>query len=229
MATIMNFTDFENFRYNAFTGEYNPKLIGYAGNPAEVRVIPNTAPYILTLYEKPQENIPSTTSISGFVEVPKTQAPASGQYRVNYDDRGIGQIQFNKAQAGQTVNIKYYGLGVIAQKQVLEDLMGGLSVKVVEIGSWDMDSVSQITVAHGLSDNTKIRAVQVVIQNDDQNVVYNLCQNANNADPFLYAGSWRQATGANISLIRRTAGVYTGANFDNAVINRGWIIIWHES
>jgi hypothetical protein len=123
MANIPDFTDLANYRYNAFTNTVTPKLIGYKGNPTEDRTIPTSAPYTIILHESPQLNVPSTTSITDTTtatvleEVSKTTTPGNNQYRVNYDERGNGQIEFNANQKTHSISIKYYGEGSIEKKE----------------------------------------------------------------------------------------------------------------
>jgi hypothetical protein len=123
--TPLQYDDIEDLRYNPFTNTYTPNTIGTGGVPAEVRTVPNSAPYIIKLYEAPQQNAPSTTQISIgatiLTEVSSSVVPGDGRYRViYYDELGMGQVEFNSAQAGQEVTIHYYGLGHLIQKISLD-------------------------------------------------------------------------------------------------------------
>ena len=124
--SILQFGDIADLRYNPFTGTYDPIGIGYDGNSAEVRTVPNTAPHQIKLFEIPQETAPSTFSVTpsaggdALREVGFNQAPASGEYRVSYSGvLGAGIVEFNAAQKGVQMDIKYYGLGTIEQKIAL--------------------------------------------------------------------------------------------------------------
>lgn len=123
--TVLGFNDIADLRYNPFTDTWTPREIGTV-DPVEIRTVPASAPYHIKLFEYPQENGPSTTSIvpngggAALVEVSKTTTPASGQYRVNYDPLGVGIVEFNAAQAGIQYDISYYGLGTITQKTSLD-------------------------------------------------------------------------------------------------------------
>jgi hypothetical protein len=114
-----------DFRYDGFRNTYSPKLIGYGGNDPETRLVPNTFPYQIKLFEGIQENVPSTTRVKlvslgiELVEVEKTQTPANMQYRVNYDELGYSVLEFNSAQKNVQVEISYYGLGHLIQKATL--------------------------------------------------------------------------------------------------------------
>lgn len=124
LSTI-TLADIADFRYDGFRNQYSPKLIGYGGNDPETRLVPNTFPYQIKLFEGIQENIPSSTRVkivsSGFIltEVEKTQTPANNQYRVNYDELGYSVIEFNASQKNIQVEISYYGLGHLIQKSTL--------------------------------------------------------------------------------------------------------------
>jgi hypothetical protein len=121
----VNYNDIADYRYNSFTKVYTPRQIGYAAEPVEERIVPAVSPYIIQLYEFPQQNVPSTTAInikagSNLKEVLASKNPGNLEFRVQYDSLGGGQVQFNAAQAGQTVEIKYYGLGTVHQKATLD-------------------------------------------------------------------------------------------------------------
>jgi hypothetical protein len=130
MALVSN--DIVDYRYNPFTDTFSPYGYGYSGNPVEVKTIPSTSPYWVYLDEIPQKDSPSTVSIAEtspgttvFTEVSKTTVPAAGQYRVIYGAEpdstsgsvGQGIIEFNSADAGKAIDISYYGLGSIIQRQ----------------------------------------------------------------------------------------------------------------
>ncbi len=124
--SVLDYDDIVDIRYNPFTEVYTPLQIGYGVNPVEVRTVPTAAPYHIKLFECPQENVPSTTDISdtatstALEEVSITTTPAANQYRVKYDGIGGGIVEFNSAQAGVQMDIKYYGLGHILQKLSLD-------------------------------------------------------------------------------------------------------------
>jgi hypothetical protein len=126
MSDTPNFTDLENYRYNSFTNTITPKQIGYGANPAESRTIPSTTPYRILLHEAPQQNTPSTTEITDTTtstileEVSKTTTPGNNQYRINYDERGLGQVEFNENQKGHSISIKYFGEGSINKVENLQ-------------------------------------------------------------------------------------------------------------
>jgi hypothetical protein len=85
--------------------------------------------------------------------------------------------------------------------------------KVLDTGSWDMDSTASITVPHGL-DPSKIVDLQVLIYG------------AGNTYPLYYlqAGDW-SITGADITLSRVSSGFFDDAGFSSTLSSRGKILI----
>lgn len=141
MSDIPTYEDLTNYRYDSFDNKVTPKKIGYGSNPPESRIIPATAPYSLLLHEAPQQNTPSTTQITDTTtsnileEVSKTTVPGNNQYRVNYDERGLGQVQFNSSQAGHNIEIKYYGEGSIEKVENYQSILDKTSVAPDIIGA----------------------------------------------------------------------------------------------
>jgi hypothetical protein len=165
-VTPLEYDDIVDIRFDPWTnagqGEFEPLAIGYGANPAEVRNVPNTAPYEIKLYEAPQLNSPSTTVITQttpsleLVEVGQSVTPGSGQYRVvYYDDLGMGLIQFHEDQKGKEVSIKYYGLGHLIQKISLD-------TRVPDTGNTTIDGYKTFIggVKATTNDLTKIAAFE---------------------------------------------------------------------
>ena len=158
-----------NYRYNPFTDTFTAYGYGYSGNPEESHTIPSSGPYWVYLNEIPRRDAPSTLAVTHdggatvFTEVSFTTTPAAGQFRVVYGSEpdstsgviGSGIIEFNAADAGKDITVKYYGLGSILQKQFFTDLVSNLVKKVVEIGDWNMDINIFKNVAHGMADFKK--------------------------------------------------------------------------
>jgi hypothetical protein len=188
MPEIPDFTDLANYRYNSFTNAVTPKLIGYGAIAPEIRTIPNTAPYTILLHESPQLNTPSTTVITDTTtatileEVSKTTVPGNNQFRVNYDERGNGQAEFNANQKGHGLSIKYYGEGSIQKKEnyqatldeiqaqniinVSSDLVLTVSAATSDVLLLVNPSASRVTITlYGLAGNTG-NVVRVVNLND---------------------------------------------------------------
>jgi uncharacterized protein YjbI with pentapeptide repeats len=134
---MVNFTA-KNLRYDPFAQTYSPYGYGYSGNDKEVKTIPTSSPYWIYLDEIPREDSPSTLFInefggSNFSEVSFSTSPASGQFRVVYGGDGTttiatagqGIVEFNSADAGKIVQIKYYGLGNISDNQFFGSIFDG--------------------------------------------------------------------------------------------------------
>jgi hypothetical protein len=99
---------FTNFRYNAFTGAFDPV---YVEN--ESREITST---LLHLYNIPKSTTPSTMNIVSqtgipYQEVPFDITPELYQYRVCYSGLGTGIIEFNSGNLGDDIYISYYSYG----------------------------------------------------------------------------------------------------------------------
>jgi hypothetical protein len=110
--------------------------------------------------------------------------------------------------------------------QLMESLLkigAEMRTKVVQIGSWNMDSVNQINVTHGIADETTIRSIEVNVYND-LGAMYpiNFCDGVTAAG--LTAGS-HNLDGANVTLRRFGSGVFDDPAFSSTGINRGFIVI----
>jgi hypothetical protein len=93
--------------------------------------------------------------------------------------------------------------------------------KVIDIGDWDMDATSAITVAHGLT-LANIRSVTALVR-DDAGTKFHMLTPA-------YAlsavdGNIIEIDATNVSLSRTAAGYYDSVAFDSTSYNRGWITI----
>lgn len=171
MSDIPNYTDLANYRYRSFTNTEVPKLIGYGANPTEDRTIPSSAPYTFLLHETPQFNVPSTTHIFDasqggmeLEEVSKTTTPANNQYRVNYDERGNGEVEFNAAQKGHSVNCKYYGLGSLNKIETLQAVVSAITS--IQVLTYATDTI--------LSDNQTAGKLALELDCRDSNVTITL-------------------------------------------------------
>ena len=98
--------------------------------------------------------------------------------------------------------------------------------KVLSIGNWDMNangSPVNNPIIHGLSDFTKIRAVDALIFKDLNDDII----------PLLSSDSSGVQEGRIIilpnavNLIRRTGGSFQSSSYNEASFNRGFITIWH--
>ena len=105
-----------------------------------------------------------------------------------------------------------------------------LRKKIIEIGDWNMDADSVVSIAHGLPDFKKIRSLKGVIRNDLDSVCipfdrFDYSLTADNNQDFIKFGG---VAGGNISISRANAGIYDSAAYDSVGFNRGWITIEYE-
>ena len=116
---------FDNWRFNPFTGVTSSVLVeneeqtieyhsDWNGNGIQLDEAP--------VFETPSSVviIENVTGGATFTEVPRTQAPSSGEYRVDYDADGYygtGRVEFNAADVGKDVLVTYYGNGYVVKNQ----------------------------------------------------------------------------------------------------------------
>lgn len=102
-------------------------------------------------------------------------------------------------------------------------------IKRIVIGPWNMDATGNITILHGVpSGLSNIRTAYASIIQDDLAMIYPLTLSSNAADPDLLAGGIRFWTDTEISLTRRTGGVFDSVWFNDAIMNRGYVEIWYK-
>jgi len=98
-------------------------------------------------------------------------------------------------------------------------------MRTLEIGVWDMDVTAQAAVdVSFLSDLTKIRQINVMIQDDAQTSTYDI-NRVNTAGTIGGGILVVTALSDEVILERTTGGFFDGVLFDNGVINRGWVTI----
>jgi hypothetical protein len=111
--------------------------------------------------------------------------------------------------------------------QLIEALLN-LTVrrKVVEIGAWDMDATASVFIAHGLdlggagTTVANIRGVRCVIINDAETASYEF-DIWNGTVP----GGTIAVTPSVVQLSRTALGFFDSTTFNDAAINRGYVII----
>ena len=99
--------------------------------------------------------------------------------------------------------------------------------KVVELGVWDMDALAALFPAHGIADFTKIRAIKVVVRDDAGTTYLPL-------DSYQFTGGINDGGvdnygGATVTLRRSDTGNFNNANYNDGVINRGYMTIWYAT
>lgn len=97
-----------------------------------------------------------------------------------------------------------------------------LNHKIVDIGPWDMDTTANLNVAHGLT-LADIRRVTVMIIEDGGLAYHDFM--ATNTSETATANHRIEVDSTNVALSRPVAGFFDSTDFNNAVANRGYIVI----
>jgi hypothetical protein len=103
------------------------------------------------------------------------------------------------------------------------DNSNNMKFKIINIGTWDMNTDGTKNVPHFLI-HTKIRSVQVTIIEDDEESGdnrFNIC--GSNSSGELYGGVMYNES--NIICMRASGGIFDTALFESTANNRGWITI----
>lgn len=116
-----------------------------------------------------------------------------------------------------TITDAVSGSGLFDYSEIVDGVNAGLKTKIVDIGDWNMDITATINIAHGITDWTKIRTVNIIIRNDTDSLRYPFV--SNQSDGSYQIGS------TNIALQRIASGAWDNANFDSTSYNRGFITI----
>lgn len=99
---------------------------------------------------------------------------------------------------------------------------GGIHLKKINIGDWNMDTTLAVSIAHGLS-ILKIIGANALIRRDDDTMLLPIWYDnaGNGAAGRLYIST------SNVELQRTTGYMFDSANYDSTSFNRGWILIWY--
>jgi hypothetical protein len=96
---------------------------------------------------------------------------------------------------------------------------------VIEIGDWNMDSTTSVTLAHGLmGENIRSVSASILIDPEETLTRYSL----EGTDSTGALGGQIRWDGTNVYLIRATSGFFDGVLFNSTSFNRGWITIWYS-
>jgi hypothetical protein len=90
-------------------------------------------------------------------------------------------------------------------------------IKVIEMGTWDMDGNDALAVAHGLT-AAKIVSVVARVVNDNASQYYDLAGDVYGSIQF---------NDTNIICTRTTSGNFDDVAFDSTASNRGYIVIFY--
>jgi len=120
---MLVYAELTNSTYNPFTNTITCCPVGYAGCACEVQDVAAAPPYFIRTYHAPVQGVPSTFDIyigaTQLTEVVASQCPANNQYRVNYQEKGRGIIEFHANQAGCSACLCYYHEGSLISKETL--------------------------------------------------------------------------------------------------------------
>jgi hypothetical protein len=98
--------------------------------------------------------------------------------------------------------------------------------KVLVIGDWNMDSTDYVLIAHGLP-LSNIRSINVTIR-DDNNTTAVFYSSPYKSTDYDYFELFHYTDQTNVTIQRRTGGLFDSVVFDSTGYNRGWIMIWYE-
>lgn len=99
------------------------------------------------------------------------------------------------------------------------DMVDGLHTTVIQIGDWDMDTTTGVSISHGLT-LSKIRSISVIVYADAGIAIYDF-NGANGESNTVVADA------TTVGLDRLTGGVFDSISFNQTSFNRGWITIQH--
>ena len=100
-----------------------------------------------------------------------------------------------------------------------------INTKIVDIGDWNMDTVPQVSINHGLT-LSKIRGISVIIRNDADTLHTPLdISNYAASNDFPQTEGRMEAGATVVVLDKRVTGYFDNANYDSTSYNRGWITI----
>jgi len=101
-----------------------------------------------------------------------------------------------------------------------------LLYKTMNIGAWNMDATSSVSLAHGIaSGNSKIVSISAKIYPNSGSSSIDFTSSVIAGATGGGGIDWNDT---NVGLERTTGGLFDSATYDNAVMNRGEIIIWYK-
>jgi hypothetical protein len=96
--------------------------------------------------------------------------------------------------------------------------------KLITMGDWNMDSTSNISVAHGLT-LAKIIGCRVLVRNDADTERRTIFGSFTNGSTTEWNATIAQIDATNVHIVRESSGIFDSANYDSTSYNRGWIIL----
>jgi len=176
------------------------------------------------------ESVDSDQYVDGSIDTAHLAADA-------VDDTKIGDAKIKK----EHINADVVGTGLTGGVGTALSVDGIVEVgdsvelkcKVIEIGDWNMVGTSTVSVAHGMSNHKKIRAVTGILRDDDDAYYYVIPSSRDsNSDVYFYSSHTAGTQGIDATYIRMGRGPdgqYNDILFDSTSYNRGWITIWYEA
>lgn len=204
------------------TGAYNTEFNAPAGSVIRARINNSEiATFSGTQIDFKQGVVIDLGSVAGNPRLSFDQDLLSGNNFIQVDrNTGAFEVVLNSADVA---TFKKDG-GV--------EILGGiktdnatLKTKVIQIGTWDMSTTLLVDVTHGLSDISKVRDIRVMVTDDVETTWYPLDRQAGT----ITEGGVRDIDSTTVTISRTAGGFYDSSNFDNSVINRGYITITYEA
>jgi hypothetical protein len=99
--------------------------------------------------------------------------------------------------------------------------------EIIELGDWNMNTTTNIDIAHGLEYDDIIEA-QVWIRNDANTIKDNIGTGVDATDttPQGYVG---EIDATNVNIVRLTGGKFDAAGYSTTSYNRGWLILTYKN
>jgi hypothetical protein len=183
---------------------------------AEVRVDINNNSTNITNLTNNKADKTTTDTLRTDLEAEKTQRSndvIALDGRLDTAETNITNLSNNKADKTTTTDLQ--------NNKADKTQLGGINMKVVDIGDWNMDVDMTITKTLPVSVSV-VRALSITIRNDGGTGYYTM-------PLFAPNDLWVTMNPSNntFQLNRRDAGTFDSTEFDATAYNRGWITIWH--
>lgn len=109
----------------------------------------------------------------------------------------------------------------------LQEKVGAIAytTQTINISDWDMDTTTNVVVAHGLSATEwkTIRNINAIIRNDADTEYSPLDSKTDTALGAGMNGGIDIFDSSDVYLVRMTGGQFDGVNYNSTSYNRGWI------
>ena len=105
--------------------------------------------------------------------------------------------------------------------------INGYSIKIVDMGDWDMDAGNIVSPAHGLSTTEvqTIRRIEGIIRQDAPSANLYPLGRLDGAVGSAPSGGVALIGSSNLDITRLNAGNFDAAAFSDTGYNRGWVTI----